>query len=631
MNTTAFRVLVVALVIYFGLAAFPPGPQPASTGLDPSWVAGLNMAHAQGLVAGKDWVFTLGPLGYLSFPESESGALGLGLLYRIGLCGVWGIVLLVLALRAPSAGMGLWVVAVFGCVATIDDYMYSDRLELTIAAMALLPFWKRTRWRYLELSLFAVLAGFSLMVKFNTGVEAVALLVVVLGITAWGDRENWKEIRWQACMPLAILVVSTAGFYWVASGGIGSFGRYLYYSWQIAEAYSESMGLVGPEWQAHLALAAIALPVVVLWWLGDAPRRCLAATLPAGVIAFFFFKHAFVRQHDSRVISLLAQLAVVLLFALVLAGTRRDRKIIALLQVLLILGSMQMSLAVYPKRGQPFASRFSLHSARVLVTTYLYLRQSEIALEDAGNANLAAVRLDARFHQAIGDGTVEAAPWDITAVRANAWRWRPRPIFQTYQACGPSLDLLNAEHLESERAADFILLGGGEIDGRHEFLSDPRSWRAMFDRYDLALATPERLLLRRRATPRFGRPVDAGYATARWNEEIVIPQDQPVMLMSVGIRRTINGELSGLFFRNAPTFAVVTYRSGEKERWRAVASNLAAGFPINPFARNLGDIARLWSGQAPADRAASIRFEADDLGEYGDTLAIHWVRLPPAK
>ena len=103
------------------------------------------------------------------------------------------------------------------------------------------------------------------------------------------------------------------------------------------------------------------------------------------------------------------------------------------------------------------------------------------------------------------------------------------------------------------------------------------------------------------------------------------------MLMSVDILRTLNGELSGLLFRNAPAFAVVTYRSGEKERWRAVASNLAAGFPINPFARNLADMALLWNGQAPANRAASIRFEADDLGEYGDTLAIHWVRLPPAQ
>ena len=64
MNATAFRVLVVALVVYFALAAFPPGPLPASSGLDPSWVAGLNMAHVQGLVAGKDWVFTLGPLGF---------------------------------------------------------------------------------------------------------------------------------------------------------------------------------------------------------------------------------------------------------------------------------------------------------------------------------------------------------------------------------------------------------------------------------------------------------------------------------------------------------------------------------------------------------------------------------------
>ena len=64
MNATAFRVLGGRGRVYFALVAFPPGPLPASTGLDPSWVAGLNMAHVQGLVAGKDWVFTLGPLGF---------------------------------------------------------------------------------------------------------------------------------------------------------------------------------------------------------------------------------------------------------------------------------------------------------------------------------------------------------------------------------------------------------------------------------------------------------------------------------------------------------------------------------------------------------------------------------------
>jgi hypothetical protein len=631
MNATAFRVMAALLVLYFAMAALPPLPRPAGTGVDPGWIAGLNMAHERGLVAGKDWVFTYGPLGYLTVPETESGALTLGLLYSLAICVAWCIVLVVIAMRASSAAMGLWVVGVFGCVAVIDDYMYVDRLELTIAAMALLPVWKRTRWRYLELSLLALLAGFALMVKFNTGMEAVVLLLVVLGISVWSDMENGSTVRRQAWVPLAILIVSSAGFYAGASRGIGKFGSYLYYELQIALAYSESMGLSGPVWQAYLAEASVALTLLVLWLTGETPRRRLPAILPFSVIAYFFFKHAFVRQNDSRVISLLAQLAIGLLFAAAYARTRRDRKIIGLLQALFILCSLQMSLNVDPKRPQALKSRFGLLDALNLAPAYLHWEQTQIALENAGNANIAGLRLDERFHQIIGNGTVESVPWDIAVVRANGWSWRPRPIFQTYQACRPSLDLLNAEHLESLRAADFILLGWGEMDGRHQFLSDPRSWRAMLDRYDLALATSERLLLRRRSTARFGKAREAGYAMARWNEEIVIPQDQPVMLMSVEIERTVKGVLSGLFFHNAPTYAAITYRSGHKEQWRAVASNLVAGFPISPFARNLGDMALLWNGQTLVDRAASIRFEADDLGQYGAALVIHWIQLPAAR
>jgi hypothetical protein len=629
--TAAFRMLALTLVSYFALAAFPPVPPPPGAGLDASWVAALNMAHAQGLVAGKDWVFSFGPLGYLTVPEPESGDLALGLLYRVGISIVWCLILFVLAIRASSAAMGLWLVAVFGIVAVIDDYMYVDRLELTIAAMALLPIWRSTRWRYLELSLLALLASFALMVKFNIGMEALALFLTMLILTAWSDRHIWTSIRRQAFIPLVALIVSSIGFYVGATGQIGTFGSYLHHAWEIAGAYSESMGVIGPMWQAHLAVIAIAMPFVALWAIGDDPRRCLPAIMPAGVVTYFFFKHAFVRQHDSRFISLLAQLAIAMLFVAAFSQTRRDRKIIALTQILFILSSLQTSLALDPNRSYYLKLRFNLRAGRDLAPAYWRWEQTIIGLETAGNANLAKARLDDRFHRIIGRGTVDVAPWNIALVRANGWSWRPRPTFQPYVACRPSLDRLNAEHLESSRGADFIVLGWGEIDGRHQFLSDPRSWRAMLDWYDLALATNDSLLLRRRSTPRFAKPQEAGYTIARWNEEIVIPQDQPVILMSVDIQRTIYGKLTGLLFRNAPTYAAVTYRSGAKERWRAVAPNIEAGFPISPFARNLGDLVAIWNGQPPADYAASIHFEGDDLGQYEDALVVHWIQLPAAR
>jgi hypothetical protein len=327
------------------------------------------------------------------------------------------------------------------------------------------------------------------------------------------------------------------------------------------------------------------------------------------------------------VISLLAQLAIALLFATAYSRDRRDRTIIALLQMLFLLISLEMSFSADPHASQALKARLTLRSAIRQLPTYLHPDQTRIALASAGDVNLAGLRLDERFHRIIGSGTVESVPWDVVSVRANGWNWSPRPVFQTYQACRPSLDLLNAEHLQSRRAADFIVLGWGEIDGRHQFLSDPGSWRAMLDWYDLALATDDHLLLRRRSTPRFGTPHEIGHTTARWNEEIMIPQDDQ-LLMSVEIRRSVRGVLASLLFGNAPVYASVSYRSGQKERWRAVAANLAAGFPISALPRNLSALALLWDGKAPVDLAATIRFESDQVSEYGDTLVIHWRQLP---
>ena len=58
---------------------------------------------------------------------------------------------------------------------------------------------------------------------------------------------------------------------------------------------------------------------------------------------------------------------------------------------------------------------------------------------------------------------------------------------------------------------------------------------------------------------------------------------------------TVFGRAVGLFFRNSAVYAVVSYRSGAKDRWRAVAPNIAAGFPVNPFPRDIADAAALWT------------------------------------
>ena len=57
-------VLNIIFLIYF-FSAFLPLPWSITTGLDPSWSYAISQAAQQGLIFGKDIIFTYGPLGYL--------------------------------------------------------------------------------------------------------------------------------------------------------------------------------------------------------------------------------------------------------------------------------------------------------------------------------------------------------------------------------------------------------------------------------------------------------------------------------------------------------------------------------------------------------------------------------------
>src|ERR1039458_4505650 len=65
------RIALLTLAIWCVLAAFPALPPQTRLGLDPSWVLGINLAHAQGLEMGRDLVWPYGPLAYLSIPSEE--------------------------------------------------------------------------------------------------------------------------------------------------------------------------------------------------------------------------------------------------------------------------------------------------------------------------------------------------------------------------------------------------------------------------------------------------------------------------------------------------------------------------------------------------------------------------------
>jgi hypothetical protein len=626
-----WRWLVLLVVAYVAVIGVPVSIGWYGTGLDASWKLGLNLAQSQGLVAGRDVVFTYGPLGYLFYPERVSGAPMPTLIFRLGLYALSIAALYRLVWMLASQAAAFWTTAILGLAVVLDALPAESPLIFAIDRLALLALVDRSDWRYAELSVLGFLSGLGLLVKLNQGMEGVALFLAVLATVAFQGWPLSRRARRQACAALCVLPSSMAIVFLASTGSLSGIGLYAQNGWQIVSGYAEGMGLAGPLWQAALACATIAAIFLAILLAAVDLRSLGPGMAPALIVAFFAFKHAMVRQGPGHAPAFHMEFAVGLLFLLVCASAARDRRLIVVLQLFSVAMAYAVSVEAYPGFDAAVKSRLQLRQAYASLADFLRWPSTWEKTGAENQRNRAPLRLPERFHRLIRNGTVDAIPWDIDVVQANGWRWRPRPVFQSYSAYTPALDRLNAGHLESDRTADFVILNFSAIDGRHPFLETPLSWRALLDRYDLKLASPDWLLLQHRKELRYGPAASLGNSTARWDEDVRVPQAGGLLLMGPHIHPSLSGRAMSVLFRPAPVYMEAAFNSGRRVSWRSVPSNLAAGFLIRPFPQNLQELRELFLPDPPSaslERVVSVRFHTSRPTEFAPDIPIEWSRLP---
>ncbi|MGD0632606.1 MAG: hypothetical protein ABR987_25050, partial [Terracidiphilus sp.] len=618
------------LVAYVTAVSVPVSIGSHGTGLDASWMLGLNLAHNQGLLAGRDMVFSYGPLGYLFYPDRVSGTPWLALLFRLGLYALSIAALYRLVWILQSRVAAFWTASILGLAIMLDALPAERPLISLIERLALIALVDRSHWRFAELSALGFLSGLGLLVKLNQGLEGVALFLVVLATVAFQHRPLPRRAKRQALVALCIPPLSMAILYLASTGSFTGIGPYLRNGWQIVSGYSEGTGLPGPFWQAALACATVAATFAAILLAATDLRALWPGLAPALIVAFFAFKHAMVRQDPGHAPAFHIEFAVGLLFLLVCAGAARDRRLIVVFQLFSVALAYTVSVEAYPGLNATIKSRLQLRQARASLAAFWRWPATWEETGAANQRNRAQLLLPDRFHQIVGNGTVDAVPWDIDVVQANGWTWQPRPVFQSYSAYTPALDRLNAAHLESERAAGFVILNFSAIDGHHPFLETPVSWRALLDRYDLNLATPQWLLLQHRLYARYGRLASLGNSTAHWDLDVPVPQSGGLLVMGPHVRQSLQGHALSILFRPAPVYVEAAFSSGRRVSWRSVPSNLDAGFIIRPFPQDLQELRGLFLPEIASsqERIVSVRFHTSGPGEFAPEIPIDWYRLP---
>lgn len=530
-----FRPLDWLLVALVAATSVPTATLAGGDLVDGSWILGLSWAHDQGLAWGRDLAFTYGPLGFVrqAVPFSP---------WLVAVAVVFGLltfVALAAAVRLVTACVGTlwsWVITALACgVAGLLPEQTAPLVAvflwcwLLVAATPFTP-----RGTSVAYALLGAAAGVLTLVKFNLGTTTVAL-VLVAAVAG----------RWRRDVPLgaggALLGWLIA---WLLAGQpVGSAYAWLTDSIEIARGYAYAMGNFTDDPWAWPALVAAALTAAALAVGGHRwgrrfpwrPRVVLALLLvlllvSAGLQAFVRFDPG----HVALFFLITAPVALAVVAgapwpdsAPAWAGPLPATGVTALVSVIPLLalvgsaGGTQppWQVARWPSPWHPVTSVRDLAGESVLVANET-ARQERLASLRASFMAQAAVPPEVAA--AVAGRPGHAEPQAVAALWAVGGRWRPVPVFQTYQAYTASLDRLNADALVGPDAPEVVLRQNVAPEGRNPLWEAPEQQVQLLCRYRQDVAGGGWQALSR-GEDRCGAAIALGRAELRAGDPVPVP------------------------------------------------------------------------------------------------------------
>jgi hypothetical protein len=515
----------VLAILTWPIVSIVPG-----TGPDPSWVAGLYMAHGEGLRFGPDLVFTYGPLGFLEVPALYVQAMWiLAFLYQAFLHVALAISLLWVARRALPLAVAAALCFVLQVIGLLEG------------AAVLLAF----VWCFIALDerapRFAVplvaigggaLGAIELLGKVNYGIAILCLAAMVV-LVAPGRRRN--------CALFAATALGVFASAWFAGGqDLSTLPDFASRTAWVVSGYSGAMGTdIGAHaWERIAALAAMALLVTgaaAAGWRAPWPRRIASVAL-ATLFSFMAFKQGFVRQglgNTPEFFALVAAAGLAVASRLprqsLWIGALRRAAPLAGVAVVAPLTVLALIVLPTPSLWHSLQPRPHVEYMRQGFEALLSGGERERLTGEARRSMRATYRLDPRILRALGSRPVHVDPWEVGVAWAYGLAWQPLPTMQSYLAYTPALDRLNATALSGGEGPAAILRqsppatgAGGSVDSRYPGWESPAAMRAMLCHYRPAVTGPRWQLLERTAN-RCGAVRPLGVVRSQTGRQIAVP------------------------------------------------------------------------------------------------------------
>ncbi len=588
------RAVVLCLLVLIVLAVFVPlQPAMPSAGLDPSWAFGMNQAIAQGLVFGKDIVFTFGPYASVytrMYHPATDRMMVLASLF-LGLC--YSAAVLLLARKTSL----IWIV-IFGAFLCGRLFVSEDSLLLSYPLLVAAVVYgdiladddniASSPWRLSPPVLVLLFAPLGLLPLVKG-----SFLLLSGGITLLCFIAFWRlKKRLSAWCCIVTPLVTMVACWLLAGQSLLALPYYFLRMFSIISGYTEAMALPG---NYEETLAYLLASVAILCVAGATGRRTpfsrLFLFLSFLLFLFVAFKNGFVRHDGHAIIA-----ATSLLFAaLLLSFTARSRQATAVFLLAVLVWA-------YIDQGYVGSSTKSyfgnVRATYRDVTHGLKLRRSSgnklKAMFDQGLQSLNAEGKIPRLK-----GTVDIYPEEQAYLLASGNVWSPRPVLQSYSAYTPALAQLDASHLTGARAPDNIVFKVEPLNDRFPSLDDGLSWPVLVNDYSPVKMDGGLLYLVHNPSAgpvSFMEPLST--ETHSLGETVSLPDSPAPLIAELDIHQSFIGDLVSFLYKPTPLSITVDLNNGTSMTYRMVSSMAKTGFVISPLIERTEDFALLFGDES---------------------------------
>jgi hypothetical protein len=598
------------------LAVFVPlNPSMPTSGLDTSWMFAMNQGITQGLVFGKDIVFTFGPYAsvYTELYQPATDSLMVGGALFLGLS--FALLLLLLAKGKMFHGLLLFCISL-ACLTDSRDalfFSYPLILALVVYRMTLpieneIKLHLATSLEYGSIFFFAPL-GLLPLIK-GSLLPICGSIAILCGGMFW-----FRGKKILAGFAIGIPVISCILFWNFSGQPISALPSFLWSVRQFVTGYTDAMSFPGNVSECVLYILASALILLVIFWTANSPRlsKCFLCIAYA-LFLFTAFKAGFVR-HDPwhNIIAGSSLLAAALLLMFVLG---EKRSVLPLAMALLVWAYIGHG----PVRttAEDISANLRGTFGQAIESARMRWKGSD-NLQQRFNERVAAIK--AEFPVPRMSGTTDIYSFNQSWIFASGNTWAPRPVTQSYSAYTPELARLNLRHLEGASAPDNILFRVEPIDGRLPSLEDGLSWPALINSYSLQKLEGQTAYLRKRTTSgnqNAGMTEDFNLGSHALGEEVALPESGDPLFANIDIQPTLLGKVWGALYKLPELHIAMRLRDGETKNYRVISNMMRTDFLITPLVQNTEDFVLLRAGgnkYLTDQEAMSITISSGDHAE----------------